>query len=793
MLRITKSLLGILLAVSFGMGCGDNQGARPDASVLPGPPDAMGGTATDPTDPALYTPSEGETLAFGVQEGDIRNYFHRQGPAAVHLLTRSGADARIIAAFPANNQGIGVWFTAAETTQLWVGADDESDLAAGGGVTAVVRKAEGQKDMNGVRATVKSDATSLSAYLTLLANVRTLRDFGYGLCLENAMQFPELRNETIEYLADYNVVRIRREQIGGEYAMEILIKGAEGTTLAVKDQEVPARANCAATAGDVTEKVVEIAGEGGVELEIIALSNDEPLTPIEKADLLTTLPADSFEFNALAFLSYAEKLQAGSWRFLTYFGRDTLLSVRMLMPGLKTALVEAALTAVMERLNLTAGVMDPYFDYTIEVGDVSHEEELGDYAGWKNQMDEAAAEDLRDPRYDYKMIDDDFLLAPVLVEFIEKVEAEAATPEEATAAIDAFLARVRPDGMTFKAAIEANLALVLDRARPFADDPAAPADKKAKLVAFKNTVPVGQWRDSDMGIAFGRYAFDVNAALVPGSLEAAVTLYTYLGDAAKATEAGDMLAEWQGVEELFRIEEPLATAQADVASYAAAVGATDNSADLEGEAGNTYSFYGISLDATGEPMPVMHTDHGFVMEFAKPSDEYLVRVANTISKDFPAGLMSSVGVMVANPAFASASFTVTDPKNLKDPNDDVANVKVRDIFTNSHYHGAVVWSWQQALLASGIRRQIERTDIAGATRTALQAAECKLWDTIDAAEEVRAGELWSWEANAQGVLEYRAFGYNRNDVDESNAAQLWSTVYLVVKRPAACPAPAAAR
>jgi hypothetical protein len=48
---------------------------------------------------------------------------------------------------------------------------------------------------------------------------------------------------------------------------------------------------------------------------------------------------------------------------------------------------------------------------------------------------------------------------------------------------------------------------------------------------------------------------------------------------------------------------------------------------------------------------------------------------------------------------------------------------------------------------------------------------------------VRAGELWSWAANASGQLEYRAFGYNRNDVDESNAAQLWSTVYLVVKRP----------
>lgn len=790
MLRTTNLLLGTLVAASLAAGCGDNRGAAPDANPIPPPPDGPPGAQGDPTDSALFTAPAGEKLAFGVKEGDLRNYFHRQGSAAVHLLTRSGPDPRIIAAFPANNQGIGLWFdNAGDATQIWAGSDEDADITAGGSLAAVARE-DGEKDSYGVRATVKSDANTLTAYLALLANVRTLRDYGYGLCLENATQFPELRNESIELLADYNVVRIRRPQIGGDYAMEILIKGADGTTLAVKDQEVPARASCQATAGAAMEKVVEITGESGVAFDIIFLSNDEPLTPIEKAALLTEQPADSFELNALAFLSYAEKLQAGSWRFLTYFGRDTLLSVRMLMPGLKSAVVEAALTSVIERINLKAGVDDPYFDYTIEVGDVSHEEELGDYAGWKNDMEDPAPANVRQPRYDYKMIDDDFLLAPVLVEYIEKVRDEAATPEAADMAIDAFLARTRPDGMTFKAAIEANLQLVLDRAAPFANDPAAPADKTAKLVAFKNTVPVGQWRDSDMGIAFGRYAFDVNAGLVPAALECAQVLYTRFENTTKASEAGNMLAEWQGIEELFLITQPLATAQANVTSYAQAVSVDDTSAQLEGEPGNNYSFYGISLDAAGAPMPIQHTDHGFVMEFINPSEEYLVRVAETISKDYPAGLMSQVGVMVANPAFAADSFTVTDPKNLKDPADDVPNVKVRDIFTNSHYHGSVVWSWQQALLASGMRRQLERTDLAAATRTALEEAECKLWDTIDAAEAVRAGELWSWEPNTDGELEYRAFGYNRNDVDESNAAQLWSTVYLVVKRPAGCPAPA---
>jgi hypothetical protein len=771
-----KSLPGMLIAASLALGCGDDESPGDGGS----PADA-GMAADDPTDPALYDAPSGEELAFGVRDGDIRNYFHRQGPSSVHLLTRSGRDPRIVAAFPAENQGIGVWFLdPGKGVELWAGDAEESDLAAGGGLVAVVREQEDELPMAGVRATLRSDATRLTSYLTLLANVRTLRDYGYGLCLENAAQLPELRNEKVELIEEHGVVRIRREQIGGEHAMELLLKGRAGTTLSVREEEVPPRSDCQAGAGDRAETVIEIAGEAGIEVEIIALSDDEPLTPIELDDLLVERPPDSLELDALAFLSYAEKLEAGSWRFLTYFGRDTLLSVRMLMPGLKSEVVAAALTAVVERINLKKGVPDPSFDYVIEVGDVAHEEELGDFAAWKNSMDDPAPADLRQLRLDYKMVDDDFLLAPVLVEFFDKLTAE--DPDSADAAVAAFLARTRADGRTFQQAIEANLALVLARARPFADDPAGPAAKRDKLIELKETVPVGQWRDSDMGIGYGRRAFDVNAALVPGALEAAAALYARLGQDDQAGEAERMFGEWQGVEEVFRVELPLAEARANAADYAEAVGVIDTSDQIEAEAGGMVRYYGISLDEAGDPIPVMHTDHGFVMEFTEPSEEYLVRVATMISRDFPAGLMSPVGVMVASPALAAAGETVVNPGDLRDPDDD-APVALRDIFTSSHYHGTVVWSWQQALLASGIRRQIEREDITEGTRSALEQAECKLWASIDAAEEVRAGELWSWAPDSLGQFEYRAFGFNRDDVDESNAIQLWSTVYLVVREP----------
>jgi hypothetical protein len=227
-----KSLPGLLIAASLAGGCGDDEA-----------PTDGGAASEDPTDPGLYDTPAGEELAFGVSGGDVRNYFHRQGPSSVHLLTRSGADARIVAAFPADNQGIGMWFLdPGGGAQVWAGAADESDLAAGGGLAAVVRD-EGKDawPMIGARATVRSDATRLTAYLTMLANVRTLRDYGYGLCLENAAEFPELRNERIELLEESQVVRVRRDQIGGEHAMELLLKAAPGTSVSVREEEVPAR------------------------------------------------------------------------------------------------------------------------------------------------------------------------------------------------------------------------------------------------------------------------------------------------------------------------------------------------------------------------------------------------------------------------------------------------------------------------------------------------------------------------------------------------------------------------
>src|SRR5690606_9306261 len=135
----------------------------------------------------------------------------------------SGESPRVVAAFPAGNQGIGIWFEDIDAPGASLAVTGE--LTAGGDVTGVTRQQDDDpRPLHGVRATLQSSASSLKVKLTLLANVRTVRDYGYGFDFSTA---PELTNNEIELIPEHNVVRVTRAQVGGEYHMEYLIKGLD--------------------------------------------------------------------------------------------------------------------------------------------------------------------------------------------------------------------------------------------------------------------------------------------------------------------------------------------------------------------------------------------------------------------------------------------------------------------------------------------------------------------------------------------------------------------------------------
>lgn len=658
-------------------------------------------------------------LAYQLIEGRNLNAFVREGPVAAHMLLRSGPDPRILVAFPAGNSGVGAWFAPVTGPAEW-----RLDTPP---APVTIQDGKG-RPLNGIEAVASITTPRVVLKDAVLTNVRYLRDYqAIGRYPPEVAARPVIAGDRISLARDR-------------------LDGAPGYLLTLRVLE-----------GRIADGAI-VAGPGGrIRLAITAATGDPALTGLAESELLTDKAApDRAARNALRFLSYREKFLAGSWRFNTYFGRDTLMSVRLLMPVLQPMAVEAGLNAVLARLN--------------PAGEVAHEEGIAEFAIMEKKR---ASERGNAAELDYFMVDDDFMLAPVAATYLlDRSAAEASR---------AYLARTIPsiseDGASVRvgAALVRNLRFVVDQARPFAEAPGA-----ARLIAFKPGRMAGQWRDSDEGVGRGRYAYDVNAVFVPAALDAAQRLlatgmldpYLTADDRAALGKAGRYAAVWRKhAPGLFRVTVPAAKAAPAIRAYAESLNVPPAPA-LAALGSAPLTFHAIALDAQGAPIPILHSDEGFDLLFGHPSAAELDTYITALMRPFPAGLLTDIGLLVANPALAGA--------------------EVQARFSPAAYHGVVVWSWQQAVFAAGLERQLARMDLPAATRARLADAQAKLWRAILAARSMANSELWSW-AFEDGRYKVVAFGAGRNDVDESNAAQLWSTVYLAVQPPAGLTPPPGTR
>lgn len=642
---------------------------------------------------------------FARVEGLNLNSFVREGPVAAHILLRSGSDPRMIVAFPAGNSGVGVWFDPVASPVTWTMA------AAARPVTMADEKG---RPLHGVTFEASIKVASLAPRQAVLSSVRVLRDYqGLGTAPPEVLTRPSMQGDALAWSRDR-------------------LDGAPGYRLVVK-----------AVHGKRDGGRFVAAADGTLTLSFTALTGETPLTPVAIGDLLNAhAQADPGARAALAFLSYREKYLAGSWRFDTYFGRDTLMSVRLLMPVLQPAAVETGLRSVLERLS--------------DQGQVAHEEDIGEFAILDHRK---AGKASSAPVYDYRPIDSDFLLVPV-------AHAWLVDDARGRARAKAFLGETL-GGEKLGDAMMRNIRYIAAQASAFARQPDA-----AHLIALKTGVPVGEWRDSNDGLGGGRYPYDVNATLVPAALLAASDLYRsgllspYAKPADKALLDGlaSMAAIWEAkAPPLFARTIAPADARQAIQAYADKAGVPATPA-LAAVGSAPVTFHALSLDASGTPVDVQNSDDGFALLFEHPAPAQLDAMAETIRRPFPAGLMTPVGMLVANPVFATPD--------------------VQKRFGPEGYHGTVIWSWQQALAAVGLARQLERKDLPAATQGRLRSAQACLWQAIGAAASVQSSELWSWRY-ADGRYQVAAFGASGADADESNAAQLWSTVFLAIPPPAA--------
>jgi hypothetical protein len=619
--------------------------------------------------PAMADTKPEPRLSFDVNEGPNLNSFLREGPVAAHLLLRSGLDPRILIAFPAGNSGVGLWFSHGSHAVKW---------ALQGRPQPLMTKDTQGRPLYGMTAeAIATGAADLSLKQAVLSSVRVLRDYqALGTFPAEVATSPILQDSTITWARDR-------------------LDGAAGYRLSIQ-----------VTHGTLHADHLTAASDGKIALKITALSGETPLTPLGGDHLLNDrAQADAAARNALTFLSYKEKFLAGSWRFNTYFGRDTLMSVRLLMPVLAPEAVEAGLGAVLTRLS--------------PKGEVAHEEDIGEFAILDHLR--ATGEKSDAPVFNYNMIDGSFMLAPVAAQWLL---------DDARGRIyaAAFLKRVdgrRENPKALGADLVGNFRFVLQAAARFAGDPHAP-----NLIALKPGFDAGQWRDSNDGLGGGRLPYDVNVVFVPAALEAAGRFFesrlldSYLESADRElfAHAKAMAGIWRDkAGPLFAVSVPSATARRDITEYAASLKIADGAA-LRSLADSAVSFPALALTADDKGIAVLHSDLGFEMLFGRPTSMALGQEVTTIMRPFPAGLLTPVGVVVANPVYAAPA--------------------IQGKLTRSAYHGTVVWSWQQAVLAAGLRRQLQRQDLPRELKEHLRAAQSELWQAIGALDlELRKGSF----------------------------------------------------
>ncbi len=757
----------------------------------------------------------GEELRFCLREGEGHNCLLRDRVLATHVIASSGARARLIAAFPPENSGVAFWATPLGGGEAQLSL--EEPLAS-----------FEQDGLRGVRFGLVS-SRGLALERVVLGSMRVIRDYQALRSLEGRDRVIEGFERLLPTLppalrATLAAQGLRPGVLRARARVELTIRQRAPALLEARGQSLDGaqrfllrlRAPAGRLEGEAGAPRLVAAGPGPLRLEVEAASTLAPYRGLGERELLrpTALehlrrlrerPTERVRYQqlaaaarSLAFLSTDRKFLAGSWRFLTYFGRDTLMSLWLLQPALAPAALESGLQSVLDRLS--------------PEGDVAHEESLGDQAALERLAaftEQAAAGRLAElagglprlsqPVYDYKMVDDDLMLAPLLALYLED-------PEVGGARARSFLAARGASGRSNLEALAANLAFVLRRVAPY-----AASGRAADLIALKDKLPVGDWRDSEEGLGGGRYASSVNAYLAPTALDAILRLLrsprldrAALMAAARRGGHAELTGEdlerrvqaaasrWEHAREHFAVRLDAGQVRERLRAFLASapVGRLEREllraaplvSDGGGDQGEGVSlgavvegaapplpreglaFDALSLDAAGRPIEVMHTDDAFALLARDLPAGELSRRLLKYERRYPLGLDDRFGVYVANPA-------------LSPRRDDLRT------FDRAHYHGTVVWSWQLGLLQRGLLRQLERCRLLASRDGAelagrLQAILARLARAEARVGPLRGSELWTVRALGDRLMP-AAFG-SVGHADESNALQLWSDVSLGV-------------
>jgi hypothetical protein len=248
--------------------------------------------------------------------------------------------------------------------------------------------------------------------------------------------------------------------------------------------------------------------------------------------------------------------------------------------------MEAVLSSVIERIDKTDGT-------------VCHEEVIGDYATFVNRK---AGKASTDPSCDYKMVDTDYLLPVLLMNYFVETDTGKSRASAFLQQKASFLPANK--NMTYLELAQTTAAKVLKSAEPFASDPTV-----ENLIHIRDGESVGNWRDSGNGLGGGKIPYDVNTALVPAGLRAVASLTRagFFLDHKDWSETADKYAKvWEDQTlQFFAITKSESDAKSLLDLY-------KKQADFQLDSGSSrvngdITFYGLAIDnaTSKKPIPVM--------------------------------------------------------------------------------------------------------------------------------------------------------------------------------------------
>ncbi|KAF5357341.1 hypothetical protein D9758_005948 [Tetrapyrgos nigripes] len=718
----------------------------------------------------FFAASSTPSLNFQISSGGNENFFHRDNQTSAQiLLTSPDSNAKIsrfVAALPAGNSGALVYFL-----PLAGPPQDEQRLIVSL-INDTLTSTTDSFDNVGIQADL-SFSGNATLGVTIVGAVRAMRDY-----VEGGGSMNPVFNYTLGAFNESSVWLHRRyinssASVSGqdpEFKYTSLhLSIPPGNDSAARFSVTPNTTVNGAPTIDLFTSASASASNSTIQVRIRVLSNETSLEGFDASSLFlnasqATTPGVLEALQRLesgtgslgdaaqqvSFLTYKEKSTAGGWRFLTYFGRDTLIALRLLMPIMTSEAIESVLSAVIERANVT--------------GALCHEETIGDYASFNHHPELGDA-----PFYDYKMIDTE-------LRHQSETCIRPSPPPCPGSLFPGPTSSPRPSiTIPLKERFTSKWNLCRNSGKnihiQFRPCPSFPSKSNLHQPSFPTPRGISRnWRDSNEGIGFGKFPYDVNTALVPASLratqrlveEGVLQLQTATGTNANSS-IDDVVRTWEeNALGFFEVEVEEEEAERRLRNFvndprvALGEGILDNATSTDNA--TMTKFYALSLRDDGSPVEVLNSDLSFSLMYgSNVSRDLLEHVvsalqpyprgwrhffesARNVGTDEPSlGLLTNVGMVVANPAYDS-------------------DTSIIGILDRRAYHGTVVW--HQGLMAGGLARQLNLcgmnnsvvipVDIDPAPGVipswcedgefvqALSDAEKRLWASIEGASESEA-------------------------------------------------------